>query len=98
MAEHLLVWAIFWLLFFLGLHLQHVEIPRLGVKWELQLPSYTTSTAMWDQSHICNNSSLQCWILNPLREARDGSRILVDASQMHFCCATRELLFGLFLK
>ena len=33
---------------FLGLHLQHMEVPRLGVKLELQLPAYTTATAMQD--------------------------------------------------
>ena len=27
---------------FLGPHLQHIEVPRLGVKSELQLPAYTT--------------------------------------------------------
>ena len=37
----------FWVLSFtfLGLHLQHVEIPWPGVKSELQLPAYTTATA-----------------------------------------------------
>jgi len=30
--------------FFLGLHQQHMEIPRLGVKLELQLLAYTTAT------------------------------------------------------
>ena len=33
------------LIFFLGLHLQHMEVPRLGVKVELQLPSYATDIA-----------------------------------------------------
>ena len=32
-------------LFFSGLHLQHMEVPRLGVKSELQLPAYTTAYA-----------------------------------------------------
>ena len=31
---------------FLGLHPQHMEVPRLGVKWELQLSACTTATAM----------------------------------------------------
>ena len=31
---------------FLRPHLQHVEVSRLGVKSELQLPPYTTATAM----------------------------------------------------
>ena len=29
----------------LGLHLQHMEVPRLGVKSVLQLPAYTTGTS-----------------------------------------------------
>ena len=33
---------------FLGLHLWHMEVPRLGVQLELQLPAYTTATAMPD--------------------------------------------------
>ena len=31
---------------FLGPHLQPVEVPRLGVPSELQLPAYTTATAV----------------------------------------------------
>ena len=29
------------------------EIPRLGVQWELQLPTYITATAMPDLNYIC---------------------------------------------
>ena len=29
----------------LGLHLQHMEVPRLEVKLELQLPAFATATA-----------------------------------------------------
>ena len=49
------------------------EVPRLRVKSELQLPAYTTATAMPDPSHICDlrHSSRQRRILNPLSEARD---------------------------
>ena len=32
----------------LGLHLWHMEDPRLGVELELQLPAYATATAMPD--------------------------------------------------
>ena len=41
---------------------QHMEVPRLGVKSELQLPAYTTATVTPDLSHICelHHSSLQC--------------------------------------
>ena len=31
-----------------------MEVPRLGVKSELQLPAYTAATATWDLSHIHN--------------------------------------------
>ena len=30
---------------FLGPRLRHMEIPKLGVESELQLPAYTTTTA-----------------------------------------------------
>ena len=40
---------------FLGLHLQHMEVPQqLGVELELQLLAYTTATATLDPSHICS--------------------------------------------
>ena len=38
--------------FFLGPHLRHMEVPRLGVESELQLLAYTTATATQDPSHI----------------------------------------------
>ena len=69
---------------FLGPYLQHTEVPRLGLKLELQLPAYTTATAMLDPSRVCDlyHSSQQCWILNPLSEARDQTCILMDPSQV----------------
>ena len=55
-----------------GRHLEHMEVPRLGVKLELQLPAYTTATAMQNLSHICDltlsHSLPQRQIPNPLRE------------------------------
>ena len=50
-----------------------MEVPRLGVKLELQLPAYTTATAMRDLSRICNlyHGSWQRRILNPLSKGRD---------------------------
>ena len=58
---------------YLGPNLQHMEVPRLGVKSELRLPAYATDTTVQDPSHVCNlhHSSYQCWILNPLSRARD---------------------------
>ena len=64
-----------------------MEFPRLGVEIELQLPAYTTAIATQDPSHVCDlpHSSQQHQILNPLCEARHRTRILLDASQIHFC-------------
>ena len=60
------------------------------VQSELQLPPYTTATATWDPSHICDlhHSPQQHWIPDPLREARDRIRFLMDTSRIHFCCPT----------
>ena len=59
--------------FFLGPHLQHMEVPRLGNESELQLLAYDTATATWDPSLVCKlrHGSQQHCILNPLSEARD---------------------------
>ena len=61
-----------------------MEVPRLGVKYELQLPAYTIATEMPDPSCICDlhHSSWQCQILNPLSEARDQTQNLMDTSQV----------------
>ena len=63
-----------------------MEVPRLGVESELQLPSYTTATATQDPSRVCDlhHSSGQCRILNPLSEARDGTLNLIVTSRIHF--------------
>ena len=59
-----------------------MEVPRLGVESELQLPADTTATATPDPSCVwdLHPSSRQHQILNPLSKARDGtvsSRMLV---------------------
>ena len=75
---------------FLGLHLQHMEVPSLGVELELYLPACTTATAMQDPSRVCDlhHSSWPRWILNPLSKARDQTCVLMVTSQIHFCWAT----------
>ena len=62
--------------------MRDTEVPRLGVKSELQLQAYVTATATQDRSLVCDlcHSSWQHQILNPLREARDQSLILTDTS------------------
>ena len=71
-------------LVFSGLHLRHMEVPRLAVKLELQLLAYATATASRDPRCISapHHSSWQHWILNLLSEARDGTRILRDPSRV----------------
>ena len=70
---------------FLGLHLQHMIVPRLGVESELQLPAYTTATATRDLSRDfdLHHSPWQCRILNPLSEARVRTCILMDPTHVH---------------
>ena len=69
-------------LFILGLHLKHMEVPRLGIESQMKMPAYATATATPDPSHICDlYCSLQQYqILNPLSEARDWTCILMDTS------------------
>ena len=64
-----------------------MEVLRLGVKSELQLLAYATATATPDPSHLydLHHDSQQRWILNPLSKARDGTDVLMDVNQVHFC-------------
>ena len=61
-----------------------MEVPGLGIELELQLLAYTTATATQDLSHIfdLHHSSWQCWILNPLSQARDQTCILMDPDSL----------------
>ena len=60
--------------FFLGPYPWYMEVPRLGVQLELQLPAYTTA----------HGSA----ILNPLSKAGDQTLDLKVPSQIHFLCTT----------
>ena len=70
--KHILVktniWPIIYFCFVLGLHLQHMEVPRLGVKSELQVIAYTTVTLTPDPSWGCDLH--HSWWQRPLSEAR----------------------------
>ena len=63
----------FFFLVVLEAQLRHMEVPKLGVKLELQLLAYTTATAMRDLSRVCDHT---LWILvrfisaEPLQELR----------------------------
>ena len=90
----------FCLFAFLGLHLRHMEVPKLGVVSELQLPAYATSTAMQDTSCVCG-PHLRSWqhqILNPLSKARDQTRNLKIPSRIRFHCAMKGMPLLSFLR
>ena len=76
---------------FLRPHPQHTEVPRLGVKSQLQQLAYTTATSTLGLNWVCNlHHSLQqcCWILNTLNKARDQIHNLMVTSWIRFCWAT----------
>ena len=77
---------------FLGPYLPHIYggSQARGRESKLQLLSYTTATATWHPSCVCNlhHSSRQGWILNPLSEARDPTRVLMDTSWICYHRAT----------
>ena len=87
------IFFFFFFFFFKGLHLWHMEVPRSGVKSELQLLACVTATATRDLSRICDvyHGSRQCQIFKPLSKARNQTHILMDASRICFCCTTWEL-------
>ena len=84
-GEEFWKWIIFIVFFspplFLWPHVQHMEVPGLGVELELQLLAYTTGRATPDPSRMCDLccSLQQHQILNSLNEARDRTCILTDA-------------------
>jgi len=61
-----------------------MEYPGLGAELQLQLSVTATATAMPDLSCLCHlrQSSWQRQIPNPLSEAKDGIRNLMDISRV----------------
>ena len=86
LRKTVVIWGFFcfFVFCFLGPHPQHMEVPRLEVKSELQPPAYTVATQDW--RHICklHHSSRQHQIPDPLIKARDWTCILMDTSRIHF--------------
>ena len=60
--------------------------------------SYTIATT-WDPSCVwsLHHSSWQCWIVNLLSKAKDGTHNLTVTSQIRFPLCTMETLVNLFL-
>ena len=77
----------FCLLSFFRAALGHMDVPRLGVESELQLPAYTTATAMPDPSHICNLHHSSQWS----RGGSENRGKLVGVLSLHYF-----LVFGVF--
>ena len=76
---------------FLGLHPWHMEVSRLGVESELELPDYATATASQDLSCVCDlhHNSQQSQIPYPLREVRYRTHILLGTSQICIRCTAK---------
>ena len=51
--------GLFCLPVFLGPHLQHMEVPRLGVESELRMPAFTTAIDSSARSEPCVQPTLQ---------------------------------------
>ena len=77
-------WGFLSVFIFLWLSPWHMGVPRLGAESEQQLLAYTKATAKPDSSQVCgrHHSLQQCWILNPLSEAGDQTRTLLDTGRI----------------
>ena len=94
---HKKLWILFiYCLFvcFLGPHLWHIEVPKLRIELELQLPAYTTATATLDLSCVCelHHSSWQRQIPNSSSKVRDWTHILMILLGFINCWATKGTL------
>ena len=63
LSNSLFFWKLKFL--FLGPHLQHMEVLRLGVESELFLPIYSVATATWVLSCICGPIPWLMAVLGP---------------------------------
>ena len=63
------------IIFFLGPHLQHMEVPRLGVKLDLQLPAYIWAVSATYITAHSNVRSLTHWARPGIESV--SSRMLV---------------------
>ena len=86
--SHLVTLCFFVVLFFRAALAGYEGSQARGQIGAVAAPAYTTGTAMPDPSCVCDlhHSLQQRWILNPLSEAKDWTCMLIDPSQIHFCC------------
>ena len=71
--------------FFKGLHLQHMEVPRLGVPSELQLLAYTRVMATQDPNCVCNLPQLTAVPdPKPTERGQRLNQVLINASRVHW--------------
>ena len=78
----------FCLFVFLGPHLWHMargRIRAIAISLHQRHSSAGSKPHLWTTPH-----SQQCWILNPLRKARDWTHNLMVPSWICFCCGTME--------
>ena len=77
-----------------------MEVPRLGVQSELQLPAYATATEMQDRatSVTYTTAHRNARSLTPLSEAKDRTQFLTATSLIRFCCATTGTLTAQILS
>ena len=80
-----LVW---FLSFFLGPHLKHIEVPRLGVQLELQLLVQIWAVSVTYPAAHGN--------AGPLSKSKDRTCPLMDTSRIRFCWATMGTPSALF--
>ena len=98
MMATLVPYCSFFVFLFSGPHMQHMEVPRLGVKSELQLPAYTIAIAGSEPHQRSTPQLKQCQILKSLSEARDQTSNLMVPSWIYFRCATtRTPMLSIFL-
>jgi len=84
---------------FLGSYPWHMEVSRRGSKWSCscQPTPQPQQHRIWAMSATHTTAHGNYQILNPLREARDWTRILTDTSQICYCWATVGLPKYIFL-
>ena len=61
-------------------YLWHIDIPRLGVKSELQLEPMPQPWQHWIQAVSAAYTAVYGKILNPLNQARDQTPILIETT------------------